>query len=209
MKKLKKKINYLGINYDPNIYLFIKTTLTVILFTCLVLFFKIGFILAPIASLIFYLLFEYIVLDIPIYLRKLKLEHEALHYIPALLLNLRSGKSIKVSIKNSSKAINNELSNEFKKIIDNTKVGLSIEESLNDLEKSIPSVYIQNIILDLKDNIKYGTSVLDTIELQLSSLEDHYYNSIINRNKMIPIKLCLLSLLFIGLMILILIIFNK
>ena len=209
MKKLNKKIKYLGINYDPNIYIFTRICLTLIIFSYLVLTIKIGYIIAPLVSIIFYLLYEYIMLDIPIYIRKLRLEKDALHYIPALLLNLKNGKSIRVSIKNSSKSINNELSNEFKKVIDNTKVGLSIEESLNELEKSIPSVYIQNIIIDLKDNMKYGTQVLDTIELQLSSLEEHYYNSIINKNKMMPIKLCLLSILYIGLMILILIISNN
>ncbi len=208
MKKLKKKIRYLGINYDPGIYIFIRVTLTLVLFFYLVLSLKTGYIIAPLVSIIFYLLIDYIILDIPILVRKIKLEKEALDYIPALLLNLRSGKSIKVSIKNSSKVVNNELSREFQKVIDNTKVGLTIEESLKDLETRIPSIYIQNIIIDLKENIKYGTKVLDTIELQLSSIEDHYYKSVINKSKMLPIKLCLLSILFIGIMIFILVFYT-
>ncbi len=209
MKKLKKKIRYLGINYDPYIFVLLKTSLTIVLFLYLVLTLKTGYIIAPLISLIFYIFVEYLLIDMPIYIRKLRLEKDALDFIPALLLNLKNGKSIKVSIKNSCKVIDNELSEEFNRVLNNTRVGLTIEESLKDLETRIPSIYIQNIIVDLKDNIKYGTKVLDTIELQLSSLEEHYNNSIINRNKMIPIELCLLSITVIGIMLFILIYYTK
>ena len=74
MKKLKKKIRYLGINYDPGIYIFTRITLTLVLFFYLVVSLKTGYIIAPLVSIIFYLLIDYIFLDIPIIVRKIKLE---------------------------------------------------------------------------------------------------------------------------------------
>ena len=81
-----------------------------------------------------------------------------------------------------------ELSNGFAKVIEDLKIGLTLEEGLDDLSKKVPSIYLQNIILDLKENSRYGTKVTDSIEWQLSAMEQHYQENIIGNRKMLPIK---------------------
>ena len=206
MKKLEKKIKYSGINYDINIFMFIRILFSILVLIIGVILFKPGFIIGPIVAIIFYYLMEYILIDCKISKRCRKLERDALDYIPALLLNLKNGKSIKVSIKNSSKVIDGELSSLFNQVLDSVKVGLTIEEGLNNIIGVIPSIYIQNIIIDIKENIKSGTNVTDSIYLQLGSLEEHYNNMVIGYKKMIPIKMCLVSILGISIMVLILVI---
>ncbi len=206
--KLEKKIKYSGINYDPKVFNTIRLILSILLLIFSVIIFKPGFIIGPIISILFYYTMEYILLDRTIKQRCLSLEKDALNYIPSLILNINNGKSIRVSIKNSSKVIKNELSSMFLEVLNSVKLGLTLEEGLDNLLEQIPSIYIQNIIIDLKENIKYGTKTMDSLELQLSSLEEHYNNSLINIHKMLPIKLCLISILWIMIMILVFM-FNK
>ena len=209
MKKLERKIKLLGINYDIKVFNAIRIIFSLILFFYLIFSLKTGYIIAPIMAGIFYLLCEYIVIDLPLRKRCINMEKEGLDYISALLLNLKNGKSIKTSIKNSSKVIEGDLSKEFAKVINDIKVGLTLEEGLNDLSSKIPSIYLQNIILDLKENSKYGTKIIDSIELQLDAMEQHYDHVIIGKKKMLPIKLCINTILFLALMIVLLIYFIK
>ena len=205
MKKLEKKIKYSGINYDIKTFIIIRYILCLLLLIINILVYKLGFIIGPIIAIIFYYLMEYILIDKKISKRCLILEKDALDYIPALILNINSGKSIRVSIKNSSKVIDNELSRMFLDVLNSVKVGLTLEEGLNNMCSLIPSIYIQNIIINLKENIKYGTKIMDSVNLQLDSLEEHYNNKIIFIKKMVPIKMCLVSLLLIMIMVLVII----
>ncbi len=205
MKRLDKKIKYSGINYDINIFIIVRILLSVIVLILGILLFKPGFIIGPLLAIIFYFLMEYVLIDSKISKRARKLEREALDYIPALLLNINNGKSIRISIKNSSKVISGELSDLFMSVLDSVKIGLTLEEGLDNILEVIPSIYIQNIIIDLKENIKYGTKVMDSIYLQLDSLEEHYNNMVIGYKKMLPIKMCLISILLISIMVLIII----
>ncbi len=201
MKKLDKKIRLLGINYDSHIFVIFRLILSILLFLYLLLSLRLGYIVAPLMTLIFYSLSEYILIDLPIKRRSVSLERDALDYIPALLLNLKNGKSVKTSIKNSSKVVKNELSNEFSKVINNLKIGFSLEEGLEDLSERIPNLYIQNMILDLKENNRDGDKIVDSLEWQLNSLKDNYNQEIISIKKMMPIKLCLLCIVFLAVMI--------
>ena len=163
--------------------------------------FRLGYIIAPLIVLIFYILSEYLIIDLPIKRRNISLERDALDYVPALLINLKNGKSVKTSIKNSSKVIDNDLSKEFNRIITNLKIGLTLEEGLEELSDRIPNIYIKNIILDLKENNKFGNKVVDSVEWQLNAMEANYNENMVYKNKMLPISLCLLCLLFLTIMI--------
>ena len=204
MKKLEKKIKLLGIDYNARIFNILRTILTIVLFLYLLLSLSVGYIIAPIIAIIFYVMCEYVVIDIPLRKKNVEVEKEGIDYISALLLNLKNGKSIKTSIKNSSKVVRGKLSENFAKVLSDVKIGLTMEEALSDLGEKVPSVYLQNIIIDLKENTKYGTKVLDSIEWQLEAMEQHYEEIVIGKKKMLPIKLCLNTLLFLALMILVL-----
>ena len=84
-----------------------------------------------------------------------------------------------------------------------------MEEALTNLSREIPSVFLQNIILNLKENTKYGTDIIENIEWQLEAMEEHYEKVMIGRKKLLPIKLCLNTLLFLTIMILFLLYYIK
>ena len=201
MKKLRRKIKLLGINYDANIFNSLRLVFSLILFFYLIFSIKYGYIIAPLIAIIFYLLSEYVVIDIPLRNKIINMEKEGIEYVSSLLLNLKNSKSIRVSIKNSSRVINSDLSKEFSQVINDTKVGLTLEESLNNLSERIPSIFLQNIILNLKESNKNGTNVINSIERQLEAMEQHYEEIVVGRNKSIPIIMCLNTILFLSLMI--------
>lgn len=204
MSKLEKKIKLLGINYDARVFNILRTILAIILFLYLVFSIKVGYIIAPIVAILFYVLCEYVIIDLPLKKKNIETEKEGIDYVSALLLNLKNGKSVKTSIKNSSRVIKGNLSKEFAKVLSDIKIGLTIDEALNDLCEKVPSIYIQNIIIDLKENTKYGTKILDSVEWQLEAMEQHYEETVIGKKKMLPIKLCLNTILFLALMIILL-----
>ena len=204
MKKLRRKIKLLGINYDANIFNSLRLVFSLILFFYLIFSIKYGYIIAPLIAIIFYLLSEYVVIDIPLRNKIINMEKEGIEYVSSLLLNLKNSKSIRVSIKNSSRVINSDLSKEFSQVINDTKIGLTLEESLNNLSERIPSIFLQNIILNLKESNKNGTKVIDSIERQLEAMEQHYEEIVVGRNKSIPIIMCLNTILFLSLLIVLL-----
>ena len=198
MKKLRRKIKLLGINYDANIFNSLRLVFSLILFFYLIFSIKYGYIIAPLIAIIFYLLSEYVVIDVPLRNKIINMEKEGIEYVSSLLLNLKNSKSIRVSIKNSSRVINSDLSKEFSQVINDTKIGLTLEESLNNLSERIPSIFLQNIILNLKESNKNGTKVIDSIERQLEAMEQHYEEIVVGRNKSIPIIMCLNTILFLS-----------
>ena len=142
-----------------------------------------GYIIGPIVASLFFVLCEYIVIDLPLRKKNVEIEKEGISFVSALLLNLKGGKSIKVSIKNSSRVIHGDVSNKFNKVLNDIKLGFTMEESLKDLSERLPSVYLQNIVLILIENAKYGTKILDSIEWQLEAMEEHYDNIVIGHKK--------------------------
>ena len=209
MKKLAKKIKLLGIDYDARIFNALRLLFALILLLYFVFSFEMGYIIGPIVASLFFVLCEYIVIDLPLRKKNVEIEKEGISFVSALLLNLEGGKSIKVSIKNSSRVIHGDVSNKFNKVLNDIKLGFTMEESLKDLSERLPSVYLQNIVLILIENAKYGTKILDSIEWQLEAMEEHYDNIVIGHKKILPIKLCLNTLLFLGFMIGILLYYTK
>ncbi len=209
MKKLAKKIKLLGIDYDARIFNALRLLFALILLLYFVFSFEMGYIIGPIVASLFFVLCEYIVIDLPLRKKNVEIEKEGISFVSALLLNLKGGKSIKVSIKNSSRVIHGDVSNKFNKVLNDIKLGFTMEESLKDLSERLPSVYLQNIVLILIENAKYGTKILDSIEWQLEAMEEHYENIVIGHKKILPIKLCLNTLLFLGFMIGILLYYTK
>ena len=82
-KKVEKKIKLLGIhcNYDAQDLLNMRLLASLFLFVVLIIFNKNGYILAPIAVIVFHYLSEYLILDLPIKKRTRKLEEEAIFFL--------------------------------------------------------------------------------------------------------------------------------
>ena len=62
-RSVTEKINLLGIRLKSSIFITFRLISSIILFILLFLVFKYGYIIAPIVSILYYLLFEYVLLD--------------------------------------------------------------------------------------------------------------------------------------------------
>ena len=109
-------IDMLGTDFKMDAYTFIsmQVVTTIVLFIILLYIFKIGYVIAPFISIIYYYLFNYCLLLIPVKRRGRKLEHEALYFFEILTLTMESGKNLENSLEVTVLNVDSELSNEFK-----------------------------------------------------------------------------------------------
>lgn len=205
--KLKAKIKMLGINYDPYILLGAKVIISICLFVFL-LASGCGFIISPIVAILFYFFVGYFFIDFRIYLRMRRLERDALDYIPLLLLSMENGRNIKNAIAASSEVIDNELSREFKTVIKDTEMGRSLDEALRELSERIPGNYINNMILSLEEANRLGVSINDSVNRQLTLINESRINFEKRILKGIPLHIALLSLLCFIIMLVVLVLYK-
>lgn len=143
-------------------------------------------------------------IDIPLKQRERKLDGEAYYYFEVLTLALESGRNLENAIKMACKYIDSEISSEFKETLNEVKFGKSLTESLSLMNKRIPSLAINNIILNMEQSNLFGNSIIDTMYNQLEFLKDKEIMDIKARINMIPNKISIVSvILFIPLTILI------
>jgi len=203
---LQKKINMLpDFQYDAVSLLNIRFATTFILFTIILYIVKYGYIVAPFVSLGYYLIFEYIFIDIPLNNRCKKLEHEALYFFEILTLTLESGRNLEKSLAVTIANVDSELSDEFSKTLSEMKYGKTLIEALEAMKERIPSITINNIILNMTQTSIFGNSILDTLYNQVDFLrekESLEIKTIINK---IPNKISIVSVIFMVPLILILI----
>lgn len=192
--RLKIKIKMLGINYDPYILLGSKVVITILLFV-LLLVFGCGFIISLIIAILFYFLIGYLFIDLRIYLRMRRLENDALEYMPLLLLSMESGRNIKNAISSCSEVVNSELSKEFRKVVEDTENGRSLDEALKELSDRIPGNYINNMILSISEANRLGVSINDSVNRQLALINESRINYEKRLLRGIPIHITILSLI--------------
>ena len=126
-------IDMLGTDFKMDAYTFIsmQVVTTIVLFIILLYIFKIGYVIAPFISIIYYYLFNYCLLLIPVKRRGRKLEHEALYFFEILTLTMESGKNLENSLEVTVLNVDSELSNEFKRTLIEVKFGKSLIEALH------------------------------------------------------------------------------
>ncbi len=198
IKRINAKINLLGENVKVDVFTFlnIRFITSIILFAILFIFNKYGYLIAPIATIIFYILSEKIILDLKIKTRTKKLEEEAIFFFEILSLTLESNKHLKGAIELTSTNIDSEISNEFKKTLNEVKLGKSFTESLISMKERIPSDLINNIILNLTESSIFGNNVTNTLNNQLEYLRDRRLLNIKAEINKLPTKISIISVVF-------------
>ena len=122
VEKITKKINLLGINNKLNTISFLNTRIftSVIVFVLSLYTFDLGYIIAPILTVIYYYLYEKIVLDDKIKRRRENLESEAMNFFEILTLSLETGRNLEEALNVTISNVDGELSLEFKEAIRET-----------------------------------------------------------------------------------------
>lgn len=198
IKKVEDKVRHLGIYSTMDTIKFLNTRLllSIIIFIFVLVYSKYGYILAPLITGLFYYLFEYIVLDYKIKKRGKKLEKEALFFLEVLALTLESGRNLKHSLKLTSNNINSEISEEFKKTLEEVNLGKSLNESLESMKKRIPSDSINNAILNMMQANSFGSSILDSMYNEIEFLRDKQMLEVKAEIAKLPTKVSIISVIF-------------
>lgn len=197
-ERIDSKIKLLGISNKMDTYTFlnIRVITSILVFILVFISFKYGYILSIFATFVYYFLFEYIFLDNKIKKRKNKLDSEAIYFFEVLTLSLQTGRNLKEAIDITVNVVDSELSLEFKEAMRGIKYGKSLTECLNDLEKSIPSDSVNNIILSLTQANLYGSSIIETMYNQVDYLRERRKMEIKSIITKIPIKISVISVFF-------------
>lgn len=207
IKRIKEKNKLFGLSHNYNVDELLLSHLIISLFIFLILILtKINIIVSLIIVVIYFKTMEYFFFDYLLLKRAKKLEKESIFYFQILSLNLESGTNLGNAIELTSNNIDNDLSKEFNKVMEDVSLGKSLNEALDDLKLRIPSDTVNNIILNLVESNIYGSNIVESLSNQLSYLSDKLILDTKARINKMPIKISLVSVfIFIPLILLIII----
>ena len=196
--KINNKIKLLGLNQrlDAVQFLNIRLIVMIVMFILIFIFSKIGYILAPILSLVFYYLMEYLVLDYQAKIRGKSLEKEALFFFEVFVLTLESGRNLRQALILTTENVDSEISKEFKKTLAEVRLGKSLNEALESMKKRIPSDTINNTILNMIQSNTFGNSMVDSIYNQIEYLRNKQMLDVRAEIAKLPTKVSVISVLF-------------
>jgi len=199
IEKTKHKVEQLGIHnkLDPILFLNIRLLTTIILFfVILYLVPDYGYIYAPFASVLYYHGLYYLVIDYQIKKRTKKLENEAVYFFEVLTLSVETGRDLKSALEITCKNIDSEISDEFKKTINEVNFSKTLDEALDSMRKRIPSDNINNIILNISQTNIFGGNIIETMYNQIDFMSDKRIQEIRGQINKLPIKISILSVIF-------------
>lgn len=207
VENIEASIKMLGerSNMDAMTFISVRYFTTLILFVFILYNSNLGYLYAPLVSVIYYYLFHYILIKRPIQKRTKDLDHQALYFFEILTLTLESGKNLENSLEITVFNVDSELSREFKKALFEMKFGKTLLEALEDMKKRIPSETINNILLNITQTNVFGNSILETMNNQISFLRDKQILEIKGEINKIPNKISILSVIFVVPLILLLV----
>ena len=157
---------------------------------------KIGYILAPIISYLYYVLLPNLYFDSKIRQRSRKLDKEGLYFFEILALSIESGNNLINAIEVTSNSIDSDLALEFREAIREVKYGKSLEEALDSLKHRIPSDTINNIILNIKESNLFGNSIIDTLYNQIDYIREKIMLETRASISKLPLKISIISVIF-------------
>ena len=198
IKKIDAKINQFGVSkkFTTEYFMNFRLFTSMIVFVVLFIFADFGALIAPVATVLWYILVGYFMIDKPLKKRERKLDNEAYYYFEVLTLALESGRNLENAIKMACKYIDSEISSEFKETIKQVNFGKSLTESLSVMSMRIPSLTINNIILNIEQSNLFGNSIIETMYNQLDFLKDKQIMDIKAQINKIPNKISIFSVLF-------------
>ena len=197
IEKLNKKFKLLNLKkIDVYIFMNLRVITSISILLIFVIFNERGFIYGPILAIITYILYEY-VLDYKIKKRKDKLNYEAIFFFQVLALTLESGKNLEGAITLTCESINSEICEEFKKALQEVKLGRSLIESLTDMKERIPSEEINTVILNITQSTIFGNNIIDSLNNQIEYLRDKKILDIKASINKMPLKISIISVIFI------------
>ena len=198
VNKIVKKVKLLGSDNNTNPYdLLISRLITSVLVFCICLYsFKYGYIIAPIATIIYYNIFNNLFLDSKIKKRNTILEKEAMHFFEVLTLSLETGRNLNEAIEVTTSSVEGILSDEFKESVREVSFGKSMNEALSDMQERIPSDTINNVILSLTQSNIYGSGIIDNLYTQIDYLREKRKMEVKGRIAKVPVLISVISVLF-------------
>lgn len=198
IEKIDAKIEQFGVSkkFDTEYFMNFRLITSVIVFFVVLILLDNGAIFAPILTVIWYFLVNELMIEMPLKERSRKLEREAYYYFEVLTLALESGRNLENAIKMASHYIDSEISSEFKETIKQVNFGKSLTEALSLMEKRIPSLTINNVILNMEQSNLFGNSIIETMYNQLDFLKEKEVNDIKEQINKIPNKVSIISVLF-------------
>lgn len=148
-------------------------------------------------SLLITILFNYLCVyfkyDIKIKEKEKALESDANLFFEVLLITLKSGKNLPQALELTVNNVDNDLSNLFKTVIDETKYGKTLHEALIDFNNKISSDEIKNIITDLTESYVSGRDMIDYLSKDIELLNDKRIYNIKTYINKLPIKISVIS----------------
>lgn len=198
ISRIERKINLLGVSakYTPVSFLNIRLITMIFFFVLIFSTFEYGYIISIVFAVLYYYLFEWVLLDEKIKKRTFKLNIEAIYFFEVLTLSLQTGRNLMEAISITVNGSDSELSLEFKKALREIKYGKSLNESLADMQKYIPSDSINNIIIALTQTNIYGSNIIDTMYNQVDYLREKRIMEVKSRISKIPTKISIISVFF-------------
>ena len=192
------KIRLLGTGNKMNVYDLMVGRLfsSIVLFVLVLVLFKYGYIMAPLITLVYYFLFNRVMLDDKLKKRQIKLESEAMHFFEVLTLSLETGRNLVEAIEVTTSNVSGILSNEFKETVREVNFGKSLNEALSDMQTKIPSDTISNIILSLTESNLYGNSIIKNLYNQIDFLREKRKMEVKGRISKVPVLISVVSVLF-------------
>ena len=196
--ELDKKIKLLGISAKLDVYSFLNLRFfgMILLFLTFLVMSKIGFIIAPLISFLYYKGITYFLLDKKIKERQISLETEALSFFEILTLSLETGRNLSEALRVTVSSSSGELVAEFQEVLREVEYGKSLTEALEDMQVSIPSDTINNIILSLTQANLYGSSIIHSLYNQLDYLREKRKLEVKALISKVPIKISIISVFF-------------
>ena len=196
-KRISRKITLGKVPVKPKPFIVCRFIISLIVTVLLLFSSKIGYIIGPVVGILYYYLFEVFSLDLAIKKRTKLLEDNSLEFFDVLLVILKSEKNIKNALLKAVDIVDNELSKEFKECLEEVNLGKNLDDVLVEMNKTIPSDLVANIILDMTEASKLGNNINESISLQLENIKVKRNKEIINRLKIVPLKMAILCIFFI------------
>lgn len=206
-EEIGKKIKLLGVSKKMETYTFLNLRFvgSIFIFFFILVVSRFGYLLAPIIAILYYKGITYFLLDRNIKLRQVNLEMEALNFFEILTLSLETGRNLQEALNVTTDSCTGELVNEFREVMREIKYGKSLTEALEDMQSSIPSDTINNIILSLTQANLYGSSIINSLYSQIDYLREKRRLEVKAQISKIPIKISIISVFFFVPLVLILI----